>query len=391
MADNNFNKTHHGKSGQENLRDIIESLKAKDYLLSFEQEYRDGYKGFDRHQFYFPYIIEFSDHECWILHSTTSIRSDRLNIPQWNAEHLKRLNGYIKRAYVIYPNGLDEKEIKNAKREQAKISEHKFYSALDGVVSQGEIYALIEQHALSLLGSKGKALAKRGTNFENWISEILSNTENLLKWKNDDLIKTGFMYDVFLLLVDNMGLIKSQVVSISATNNIPKLPTGGKAKTDILVTVDTFDGEFKYTFSCKKTGSDWVSAHEYSADQFIETLEIKDSLLANALVDFQNVGSIEKLQPTSYEVLSRRLSAYNTKLNNWVLGGIGGAGVPETQWAQIIITYNETTSQISVMTIDDYIERMTADGYPGNFGTCFRWTYPSGGLGKRIQLKMKVE
>ena len=391
MADNNTDKSQRGKSGQENLLDIIVSMKSKDYIVSFEHEYRDGYKGFDRRQFYYPYLIEFSDHECWILHSTTSIRSDRLNIPQWNAEHLKRLNGYIKRAYVIYPNGLDEKELKNAKREQVKIAEHKMYSAIDGVVSQGELYALVEQHALSHLGNKGKAMAKRGTNFESWISEIINNKDNYLKWKNNDAIKTGFMYDIFLLLIDSIGLIKSQIVSISATNDIPMLPTGGKAKTDILVTVETYDGEFQYTFSCKKTGNDWVSAHEYPADQFIKVLEIRDPLLIRALEDFQSVGSIEKLQPSSREELSRKLPSYNEKLNNWVLGGIGGAGIPEMQWAQRIISYNEVTSQISVSTIDDYVEKMTQGGYPGNFGTCFRWTYPSGGLGKRIQLKMKVE
>ena len=391
MADNNTDKSNRGISGQENLKDIIESLQSRGYVTKYQKDYRDGYKGYDLKQFYYPYMIEFSDQECWILHSTTSIRSDRLNIPQWNAEHLKRLNGYIKRAYVIYPNGLDEKELKNAKREQKKISEHTTYSAVDGVVSQGEIYALIEQHALSLLGNKGHALAKRGTNFESWIVEILNNTENLLKWKNNDSIKTGFMYDVFLLLVDNMGLIKSQVVSITATNTIPKLPSGGKAKTDILVTVDTFDGEYKYTFSCKKTGSEWVSAHEYSATQFIDTLGIKDETLANAIIEFQKAGSAEKMDKASYETMARRLSAYNDKLNRWVLGGIGGYGTPETQWAQSIITCSEDSSRISVLTLDDYIEKMTKNGFIGNFGTFFRWTYPSGGLGKRIQLKMKVD
>lgn len=390
MSDNT-EKSNRGRSGQENLKDIIESLQAKDYIVSYETDYRDGYKGFDPKQFFFQYLIEYENKESWILHSTTSIRSDRMNIQQWNAEHLKRLNGYIKKAYVVYPNGLSDKELRNAKNYQGKLEEGTQYSAVDGVVSQSEMYSIVERYALELLGNKGKALAKRGNNFESWVTEILNSTENFLKWKNNDSIKTGFVYDIFIRLVENMDLKKQDVVGINATNDIPRLPSGGKAKTDILVTVDTFDGEYTFTYSCKKSGSDWVSAHEYSADQFVDALGINEPDLVLALNDFQTVGTIEKLPKPSYEALSRRLSAYNEKLNKWVLGGIGGQGDPETQWAHNIITYNENTSSFRIESIEDYVESLERKGMTGNFGTLFRWTYPSGGRGKRIQLKMKVE
>lgn len=390
MSDNT-EKSNRGRSGQENLKDIIESLQAKDYIVSYDTDYRDGYKGFDPKQFFFQYIIEYENKESWILHSTTSIRSDRMNIQQWNAEHLKRLNGYIKKAYVVYPNGLSDKELRNAKNYQDKLQEGTQYSAVDGVVSQSEMYSIVERYALELLGSKGKALARRGNNFESWVTEILNSTENFLKWKNNDSIKTGFVYDVYIKLIENMDLKKQDVVGINATNDVPRLPSGGKAKTDILVTVDTFDGEYTFTYSCKKSGSDWVSAHEYSAEQFVETLGIDEPDLVAALNDFQTVGTIERLPKPSFEALSRRLSAYNERLNKWVLGGIGGQGNPENQWAQNIITYNENTSSFKIESIDDYVESLERKGMTGNFGTLFKWTYPSGGLGKRIQLKMKVE
>lgn len=390
MSDNT-EKSNRGRSGQENLKDIIESLQAKDYIVSYDTDYRDGYKGFDSKQFFFQYIIEYENKESWILHSTTSIRSDRMNIQQWNAEHLKRLNGYIKKAYVVYPNGLSDKEIRNAKNYQDKLQEGTQYSAVDGVVSQSEMYSIVERYALELLGSKGKALARRGNNFESWVTEILNSTENYLKWKNSDSIKTGFVYDVYIKLIENMDLKKQDVVGINATNDVPRLPSGGKAKTDILVTVDTFDGEYTFTYSCKKSGSDWVSVHEYSAEQFVEALGIDEPDLVVALNDFQTVGTIERLPKPSFEALSRRLSVYNEKLNKWVLGGIGGQGDPETQWTQNIITYNENTSSFKIESIDDYVESLERKGMTGNFGTLFRWTYPSGGLGKRIQLKMKVE
>ena len=218
MSDNT-EKSNRGVSGQENLKDIIESLQAKDYIVSYQTDYRDGYKGFDRKQFFYQFLIEYENHDCWILHSTTSIRSDRMNIQQWNAEHLKRLNGYIKKAYVVYPNGLSDKELKNAKNYQDKIEDGKQYTAVDGVVSQSEMYSIVERYALELLGSKGKALAKRGNNFESWVTEILNSTENFLKWKNNDSIKTGYVYDIYMRLIENMALNKKDVVSINATND----------------------------------------------------------------------------------------------------------------------------------------------------------------------------
>lgn len=390
MSDN-IEKSNRGLSGQENLKELIVSLLDKDYIVSYVEDYRDGYKGYDEKQFFFQYRIEFANHEYWLLHSTTSIRSDRMNIQQWNAEHLKRLNGYIKKAFVVYPNGLSEKEEKNATNYQSKLADARTYSAVDGVFCQSEMYARVEKYALELMGSKGKALASRGVNFEKWIVEILNNQDNFSKWKNGNDIQTGYMYDVYLKFMESMGLNRNQVVGIVARNDIPKLPSGGQPKTDILVTVDTYDGEFSFTYSCKKTSKDWVSVHEYSAEQFIATLQVNDDELANAILEFQQSGSAERMSKSSIETMGRRMIGYNERLNNWVLGGIGGSGDPSIQWAQYLVTYNENTAKISICSIEEYLESAKKQGYSGNFGTMFKWTYPSGGLGKKIQLKMRVE
>lgn len=390
MSDNT-EKSNRGISGQENLKGLIKSLLDKGYILSYVEDYRDGYKGYDKKQFFFQYRIELPNHEYWLLHSTTSIRTDRMNIQQWNAEHLKRLDGYIRKAFVVYPNGLPEKEEKLARSYQCKLAEARAYSAVDGVFCQSEMYTYVEKYALGLMGGKGKALASRGVNFEKWIVEILNNQENYSKWKDGNDILTGYMYDVYRLFMESMELNRSQVVGINATNEIPKLPTGGQPKTDVLVSVDTYEGEFVFTYSCKKTNKDWVSAHEYTAEQFIDTLQIKEESLASAIIEFQSCGSIERMQKSSIETMGRRMAAYNDLLNRWVLGGNGGSGDPNTQWAKYLVTYNDATSEIAINSIDEYIDDVEKRGYSGNFGTMFKWTYPSGGLGKKIQLKMRVE
>lgn len=79
----------------------------------------------------------------------------------------------------------------------------------------------------------------------------MNNSENFQKWKTDDTIRTGFFFDIFEKMLEQIDLVKSQVVSVSATNDIPKLPSGGKAKTDLLLTIDTYDGELVVTYSCR--------------------------------------------------------------------------------------------------------------------------------------------
>ena len=84
--------------------------------------------------------------------------------------------------------------------------------------------------------------------------------------------------------------------------------------------------------------------------------------------------------------LANRLVPYQRKLARWVVAGIGGEGEPELQWASHIILLNEKTNTYTIETVEDYVERICNTG-EGQLGTPFQWTYPSGGKGKRIQLK----
>ena len=71
----------------------------------------------------------------------------------------------------------------------------------------------------------------------------------------------------------------------------------------------------------------------------------------------------------------------------WVIGGVGGEGDPETQWANHVIAFNENTGKYSIKTLNEYVAEYERLEISGQFGTPFQWTYPSGGKGKRIQLK----
>lgn len=389
MPKDNENKNEHGANGISSLEQMIESLKAKDYIVASQKRYRIADPNYEEDQFYFQFLIEFQDHEQWILHHTTSIR-DRITEQQWHSEHIKRLNAYVKRAYVVVPDGLDSKEKTNAFNYNDKIVNKKIYSALDGVLPFENVYRMIEHKATDLMES-GKAHAKLGLNFEEKMVDSLNNSQNLDKWKNLSSTSVGYLYELFVDVMRALRVKPIEVTNVSATSDIPKLPSGGSPKTDVLVEIRKIDGTKEdFTFSCKRSSANRVSVHEYTAEAFSKVLNPKDEELKNLLVEFQTVGGVRSMNPDSVLLLEKKLTAYRDRLSKWVLGGIGGEGDPQIQWASHIITVNENTNTYKINTVDEYILEYDAQGITGQLGTPFQWTYPSGGKGKRIQLKGKM-
>lgn len=74
----------------------------------------------------------------------------------------------------------------------------------------------------------------------------------------------------------------------------------------------------------------------------------------------------------------------------WVLGGVGGGGNPNRQWANFILTYDNSDDTVRIHTLEEYYEILISNGTRGNFGTSFSWTYPSKKRGQSIQLKCKI-
>ncbi len=389
MSKENTEKNEHGMNGKKALQQMIEALKERRYICDYQIDYRIGDPEFGEKQFFFQAMIEFENHEEWILHSTTSIR-DRITEQQWHSQNIKRLNEYVKRAYVVVPDALSEKERINAENYDRKIQEKRIFSALDGVVPFEKAYQMIEHKGAELLGS-GTGQARLGLHFEEKIVDAMNNEDNLKRWKGEAPTATGYLYELFLVVMNALGLSPSKVVNVKATSKIPKLPNGGSPKTDVLMEVECYgDSKEKYTFSCKRSTEDRVSVHEYTADAFSKVLCPEDQELRVLLNRFQEVGGVRAMNDSDVARLEEKLKKYETKLNRWAMGGIGGDGDPKTQWANYIITLSENTNEYKVYSIDEYITLCHKNGVNGQLGTIFQWTYPSGGKGKRIQLKGKV-
>jgi len=112
-------------------------------------DYRCGYSGCSEKQFYAPFYLEFRNGDAWIIYSTNSIRNDRMCIQQWNAEHIKKINTSIVKAFVVVPNQSANvnREKREVERYNEKIMQGMIYYPIDGVLFQDELENLIRKHA----------------------------------------------------------------------------------------------------------------------------------------------------------------------------------------------------------------------------------------------------
>ena len=384
----NINKSLHGAKGIEALDNMVNTLQELGYIKIVKKNYSIADPDFGEAQFKFQYLIEFRDKEQWILQHTTSIR-DRINCQQWHSENIKRLNPHVKKAYVVVPDGLSEAEWRKVLNYHNKIASRSIYSALDGIFPLGTAYYMIEQKAASLLPD-GTAHAKLGLGFEDKLAGVLDDKQNFEKWKYNATTSTGYLYPLYLDVLKILGLKKEEVIALKATSDIPKLPSGGQPKTDVLLYAETAQGIRNYTFSCKRSNSSWVSVHEYTADAFARVLNPDDIHLKELLYEFQQAGGSKAMGVQKSEEFEECIKKYSDVLSRWVIGGAGGEGDRDTQWAEYIITFNENQNTYSIHTVEGYIEECKRQDVKGQFGTLFKWTYPSKGKGKRIQLKGKI-
>ena len=392
MSESNLDKNLRGAASRESLVYVLDLAKKQGYIKSLIKDYKCGRPGYkDKCQFKAPYIIEFADGTKWVLFTTTSIR-ERVKTQYWEALNFKELENSIKKAYLVYPDSIPEKERKTAIAKNEKIQNKGEYSTLEGIVSQDQLSNLIEAYALKDK-SQGQILDAKGNGFESRISSILSNPLNLRKWKSNDNIIEGVHFDIFCTIVECFGLSKQDVASIDATSEkttIGLLPSGGPVKTDVLATVFNNAGEKTYyTISCKRSSEKSVSVHQYSADAFADVLD-KDNAELRALLNiFQEKGNRRDMGEDNIERLTELLKPLSKSLAFWALGGEGGAGEPETQWAKYILTYDNNDGTVSIHTLEDYYNLLISNGLNGMFGTPFGWTY-QGKRGTNIQLKCKI-
>ena len=416
----------HGKDFQAFIEARLRALKDEGYLTQVIREFRAREPGYENpDQYYAPFLIQFNDRTRWILFSTTSMRTDRIKGQQWDADRLKQVDATISKALLVYPDDVEVRVRSEFVRQKNKYDSKWEFSRIDDIVSFDDLVGQIKEfddvfqqdsiccesidaveseaavgELSSLLrgdvGSSnetdlGRAWDIGGRNFERFVARVLGNSKLLSLWKRG-VNSPDLTYSCFCKILSCLQAKPIEVIAIDATadkDDIGLLPSGGSPKTDVIASVKYTNGqERQFTFSCKRSTRNYVSAHQYSADAFADVLDKANDRLRALLRTFQIYGNKSDLPQEDAFAIESQLKDKIQTLCKWVVGGHGGEGNGK-QLADYVVSYRVGTHDFSVHSTDEYVRLMMASS-KGFFGTPFQWTFASGQRGKSIQLKMPM-
>jgi hypothetical protein len=387
-----------GNKHQQIVLSLFEKLCDRGLIAEIQILHRVSYPDYPEDSFYFPFAIIFEDGAKWLIQTSTCYPRERIHGYQWNAFHSKLLDKTIEMVLVVYPDSMKPSEVRSCVSYHKRIINKKMFSSLDGVISFADLYLMIEEKWLAN-EKVGKRKALQGTAFEKWLVDILTHPANLENWNEDISRDLGFNYPYFEKIMNKFGFNHGldYFKRIQATEEIPNLPPspgksrGGKPKTDILVEVELMDAPGKihtFTISSKRTSSDWVAIHQYSADTYINVLNIQESELKEALLELERTGAPTQISSFQQEVITNLLPKYHEALAKWAYAGIGGEGTPEIHWAEYFTVYKNETKELEVYHLDEYIQKILSE-VNGQLRSPFHFTY-TGDRGTNIQLRGKI-
>jgi len=390
----NQKKSLSGSASNLTLSELLQKIQEIPKLnVSVKKGYSVGYENYEK-QFKMDYAITFNDfdNETWLVKSTSSIRTDRIYGNEFFAQNIKLVDKNVKKIFVVVPNSITEKELKNKNDYSNKIHSETYVSFLDDVLTFSELKDFVLSHASEKL-SQGISANILGNNAEDSIVHLLTDKNNILLWndyaKHSQTIKSS-TYHWFSQILKVSGVSEQDtVLDIVATNSIPKLSNRGYPKTDVSFTITTEQEEITKNISVKNTSADTVTVHEGAVDDIILALNLdSSSSLANSLKEFQAYGSAKGLKENNevaYNTLVDEIHKYNKELVNFFMFGVNSPLVNNPIQVADIILYTKNFEVISRdLYVDEYIEKYSSKG---QFETPFKWTYPSKKRGQKVQIK----
>lgn len=386
----NMKKYLSGRTIKQLLKKTINDLYINPNInIDYEMDYKTGYKEYDVNQFKMDAKIEFkdSDNEIWLIKTTSSIRTDRVKGNQFDAQNIRKLLPNLTKIYLVTSETDSKKENDQRKRYSSQIKQRKIYSEIDDVITFNTLSLLIREKAVENL-SQGKRANVLGTETEYRIDKALKNDANIEIWNDvgdrSYIIKSGD-FEIFKEILLTFGLKRTEIIKeIKSTIDIPRLPGGGSAKTDIYCEIITDESEYSIGISVKESAAKMVTIHEGYVQNLLEVLGIDmTSEIGIALLKLQEQGGPKKLleyYPESYNILDEQLKYYNEDLIKYFYFGIG-SGQDDIQIANLIV-YNKVFKASTVEQLINELKDVHIQ-----FNTPFSFTYPSGGRGKKIQVK----
>lgn len=409
QSKSNALKSLAGKKLQDFLSGEFDQLLEKGLILGFDKEINFKHIGYDyEKQYLVNFLINTLDNKYIIISCSTSFRNDRFKTQAYD------LNGVIQNSAIssdiiasvaLYPDKqLEESTFVNFRK---KIKEGEAYSPISHLLTLSEFCEFLENlkteaeveldenfnDADDVL-KDGSYYGRIGNAKEKEVVKILENLDYLSEYKSgrckDPIFET--IVNQFCI---NHSIHKEEIISISATDTVAKLASGGNAKTDIVVTLTTNTNSYSDTFSIKNSTKPYVSCHDYKYENFVKVLGVSGTRLENYFKLFQQDPShrdFKKNLPSGYSIneFEDLLTHHRYTLTEWVLRGMHDHDnliYPDTQIANNILIIK--SGNVFCSDYLSYIDKLF-DNAKLKYSVPFGWTYPSKQRGKRIQLKMPL-
>jgi hypothetical protein len=437
----NKEKQKAGKIQQKQILDILKRYKESGTITDYAHNVNFKHSDYEyTSQYLANFVINTNDDKFIIVRSTTSFRSDRVKTGYFDLEGIKRHSIYsdkiIACIYLVLNEGgtKDKLEFKN---KQALYRQNKYYAPghllnlkefknylqeySDSILLRNDenkesVIGVEEPRALYMTSEEGSNVALRGLKYEKEVAAILSDAVNFQKFKSGILDHQSLYFRIMNKILKEGEDLKNDEVSLTdlldvrATDTVPNLMSGGRAKTDIIIYISTTKRKEDYieTISVKKTTQNQVSCHEYAALDFTRVLNCKNTRLEEYLNLFQLnynltnfAEALSKMKGYSIEEFSTMLANKTLLFFEWVLQGKHDDEKlnpdPQIKKSQIsnfvLINKNEKKTNgfcTAFYAFSEYYTLLNKSSVNKTFGVPFSWTRPSGGEGKKIQLKMPV-
>lgn len=394
MNKDNQIKNESGKQAKILVSEMLNNLKNELGInIKTEEGYSIGYPNQEK-QFKMDFLVQFTDfdNEQWLIKSTNSIR-ERIYGTEFFAQNIRLIEEKVKNIYVVVPDSISSAEMNKKRNYSVKINSTTYTSFLTDVLTVNELRQKIVEKAAQNI-PQGLRANILGNDAEISIVNLLNNLKNKELWndyQNTQQTVKSSTYNIYKEILKKLDLQEGfdKILEVTATDDIPLLSNRGKPKTDVSVTIKTNTREFIRNISIKNTHKKTVTIHEGSASDLISALKLSESdPLSQSLMDFQKVGSKKNLiveHPNSDKILEKNLKLHNRKLIEFFIFGLNSPLVNnKIQIADLIIF----TNKFAVWNREDYIKHYIEEySEKGQFGTPFKWTYPSKKRGQKIQIK----
>ena len=238
---------------------------------------------------------------------------------------------------------------------------------------------------------------KLGDLMEEYCAKVFEKSSLLSKYFEDDLNNEcidEYLFKLFLSL-DCIGN-SADISEIKATTDIDPRESGGKSKTDVIVTLKYNDNrEQQFPISVKQTSKNSVSIAEFDVDTIVREVGIEDQDVISLMKKHQDDGSAKNFSAVEKQRLKEGLKPYLYSLSRWAITGSPTIATDDLRIPKIMIRFkmnkNDDVNAVAIYETEKYLEAMkkTKNGRPrtAGFGTGLYWTRASGSGCTKIQFK----